>query len=124
MTKANSDYVLVTLPFTRSDYALNENEPLMMHLRHLLGQRAPEGATVQVGDNTEVASLLSEATELIGDLTDPERLLQEMQKILAQVVSVLYVHIIDIVIKLGSHLAALVKERNKVFFFSPDFPVI
>ena len=80
----SNDYIF---PVTRSDYALSENEPLMMHLRHLLGQRAPEGAAVLARDNTEVALLLSEATELIGDLTDTERLLQEMQKILAQVVS-------------------------------------
>ena len=50
---------------------------------------------MQAGDKTEVASLLSEATELIRDFMDTERLLRELQKILAQVVShSLCVHIV------------------------------
>ncbi|KAI0223213.1 hypothetical protein LSAT2_025557 [Lamellibrachia satsuma] len=108
-----------------SDYALDEDEPLMMHLKHLLGQCAvvsSGGTAMQAIDHALVTSLLSAATELIEDFHNTELLLWSLQKILPQIDPYDYTRL-EFVLKHMSNISSdpSVKKHQKLLSFLCEY---
>ncbi|KAK2190402.1 hypothetical protein NP493_82g05009 [Ridgeia piscesae] len=108
-----------------SDYLLEEEGPLMMHLNHLIQQCAtvsPGGTASLVADNSHVTSLLSSASELIEGFHNTELLLRGLEKMLTQIDPYDYTRL-GFVLEQMSHLSSepSVKMHQKLLHFLYEY---